>query len=558
MIESFTQLLDSVRDVHRDAASHLRDLSSTTAIAAPTLTDPGRLAEWHRDILEKLRIVDRALEKYENRSWFQRAVELPLSRIRPTKVDEQALRGERDELLLQLEKEDLAREVDPDRYVRVARANARQRDTIDGARKSAAESKEKLDKIVKAAMAVENALRQEYLGGIKNSRLFTASYNVGLEGVLEDVRDGNHERALAKLRKLPVRRTVTFGEAAVFQDFAHDVVTEWRTRPEKGIHFVGGDRAVRSVALKDVRRFSSTTPFTSDFDEMEDLLQQPGLVTRDVQALLYWLALKAELATYKRVPTEGIERDFSRGLPDHLCTVAETRAPGLFQALGYEGSFPFEIGYFDIDRTRAETHSGADFAIIVHIGLETGETLTRAALFQVKPAVTNLASVLTRESSVLGRNHQLVAMSGARPFGHYLFCSDPATTVGVTSRSVSSVLKEIKPKRLPGQKIWDLTGKQGKVSTVDDATGFASMIGFRLFSREHEFSSVSDALDIMGRPRGPFERGTGASTSVRMAERLVLFTIGSRISQEDEFKLEGMNFKKRDPADYNPDRSPRM
>jgi hypothetical protein len=554
MIENFKRLYDSVRNIHRDAAYRLQGLTSASLIFAPTLTDADALSEWHGDVLKELDHTEHVLARLRQRTLLQQALASLANRFRPPIIDESRLTERCDELRRLLSQESLGREVPTDGYGRIAAHNARQVKSFNAEQLTAATRRAGLEKVVDAAKTLEKTLKEEFMGGIRNSRSFTANFNVGLERVLRAVGDGDQSLALATLRKLPVRREMTVEQQAVFTSFAREVHTSWQNRENRGIHSADGHPGVRLNAVADARRYSRFTPFPSDFETMEEILHRPGVVTRDVQALLYWLASKAELVTYDRVPTTGIERDFNRGLPDRLCDLALNEAPRLFQALGYDGDFPFEIGYFDIDRKVEETYSGADLAIIIHVVLETDESLTRAGLFQVKPAKNNMASVLSNESRPLGRNHQLIALSDAGSCAHYLFYRDPPTTVGVTSRPVPSVLAEIRKKMTPGQHLWDLTGNQGKVSSVEGATGFASMIGFRLFDDAHAFGSVSDALEKMGRPRTGFERGAGKPTHIGMAERLVLFTIGSRISPADQLKLEGMNFKRRAPVGYDPDR----
>lgn len=259
-------------------------------------------------------------------------------------------------------------------------------------------------------------------------------------------------------------------------------------------------------------------------------LAAPGSFDPDVKALLYWVAAAAEVEMIRELTAKTDEEPATTLLVSKLADSSTNFGKPLFQALGYGKDFPFHLALYETDKvTEAET--GADFGVILHLGLDDRE-ICRAALLQSKLAKNDQANI-HRKSETRGNMHQLAALTRLPGSGYYLFLDkDPVTGPPAAIVPADSIAD-----RLTAQhgvaKVTDLARSQCNVTCSSEAVDFGTFFGFTLLEDGLACSSIPQAIRMIG--------GTQAD---RIAAKLMIIRIGRPpLEKEIEAELKKLGYR---------------
>lgn len=261
-----------------------------------------------------------------------------------------------------------------------------------------------------------------------------------------------------------------------------------------------------------------------------EALAVPGSFDPDVKALLYWVAATAEVAMIRELTAKTDEEPTTTLLLSRLADSSTGIGKPLFEALGYGKDFPFHIALYETDKvTEAET--GADFGVILHLGLDDRE-ICRAALLQAKLAKNDKANI-HRKSETRGNMHQLAALTRRPGSGYYLFLDkDPVTGPPAAVVPADSIAARLTTQHgVAG--VTDLAPSQCNVTCSTEAVDFGTFFGFTLLEDGLACSSIPQALRMVG--------GTQAD---RIAAKLMIIRIGRPpLEKEIEAELKKLGYR---------------
>lgn len=368
----------------------------------------------------------------------------------------------------------------------------------------------------------------------------------------------NFEEALELLKSVPLRLQPTLEGKAAFKTIAENVINKWKD-PIPLALFAEETRnqEVVETALAIVQPFLRAGWTSTEIDCLFTNLSQIGSLQQDVNGALYWIGSSAEESVLGSVLGVELESDYNDGIIAALGKQASSIGRDLFRHLGYSAAFPFEIATFSTDQYGSEADVGADLGIILYMTLEDGTTLIRGALLQGKRAVGTQAN-LYRESSRLGKNHQIIALTSAAVIGYYAFYHSPADKVGISILDARTARSEILKSQPSGTKLSDCTKQQCVVSTVAGTHDFATFFAFTLMNEIHAFNTLKDAMSEMGKRRFGFAVEEGMDKTYRLAGRLTLVAVGGPLPELEESFLRDLGFEEsRERARYKAGLGPR-
>ncbi|MGU3422636.1 hypothetical protein [Methylobacterium sp. D54C] len=315
-----------------------------------------------------------------------------------------------------------------------------------------------------------------------------------------------------------------------FRNLARSVAEAWLDRPLGLANTHDGWPRIVHASLAKIR-----VPPEPDLDGVSALrrlwqaLENPNSSSRDLKALLYWVASAAEIAMIRELTAKTGEEPSTTLLMSKLRESNEKIGGGMFDAIGYGSAFPFHVATFEADKmTEAET--GVDFGAILHIGHEDGY-ICRAALIQAKLAGVGRANI-HRASEVRGNMHQLAALMRLEGAGYYLFLdNDPVTGPPAAVVPAAAIARRLMSEHGVST-VTALTRSQCDVDCYTDAVDFGTFFGFTLLENGHSCTSIAHAIQIVG-----------GTVKNRIAAKLMVIQIGSPLDRASMADLERLGYR---------------
>ena len=330
---------------------------------------------------------------------------------------------------------------------------------------------------------------------------------------------------------------------------------EFKERVQSILHLRGEDQyalfsAEPSAAITaTIGRWFAIEPHgKSPVDIMGETLDAAGQVASwqpNTAAILYWMGHKAEHDAITDLPAEPDELTFNGDVVAGLKSAAKSEGRKIASALGYDGSFPIEIGVLETEKTVVEPNTGADFIIVAYLGQEDGHPIVCAAVVQGKmeekedPFVANIY----RHSENFGTNHQVKALTAAHRDGYYLIYSRNVRRRPIAIAPGQALLREV-IRLNPRRPIETLPKSKCNVRYEDVSVDLATFLGKVLVQPRYRHSSIGAALAAIGAPVS----GLGAKAidvQHLLAKRLVMIELGARAPQRDLDYVEALGFRRK-------------